>query len=113
MPSPDYFGWRTIVRYLPSGINHHHDQRLAGLYVSGELAVDPSNAGTTGLLDLPPVTGNLHCWIWLAYVPIFFSCQRNRHIAGRGKFTSGGTRGLKAGTPVVVGGGDVQLGCLG
>ncbi|STM58180.1 putative carbohydrate kinase [Escherichia coli] len=28
-------------RYLPSGINHHHDQRLAAYMLSGELAWIP------------------------------------------------------------------------
>lgn len=60
--------------------------------LSGELAVDPSNAGTTGLLDSnhPCLETCIAGYGWPA-CRYSFSCQRNRHIAGRGKFTSGGT----------------------
>ncbi|PHM72350.1 autoinducer-2 kinase [Xenorhabdus sp. KJ12.1] len=82
--------------------------------LSGELSVEPSNAGTTGMLDLasrdwhpnllemaglrsdilPPVreTGSL-----LGYITNKAAVEC----------------GLNSGTPVIMGGGDVQLGCLG
>ncbi|MDX5629703.1 MULTISPECIES: autoinducer-2 kinase [unclassified Brenneria] len=82
--------------------------------LSGELAVDPSNAGTTGLLDL--VTRD-----WKAGLlemaglrsDILSPVKETGSVLG--KVTAGAAEqcGLAAGTTVVVGGGDVQLGCLG
>ncbi len=40
--------------------------------LSGELAVDPSNAGTTGMLDLSPATGVRRCSTWPGCAPISF-----------------------------------------
>lgn len=59
--------------------------------LSGELAVDPSNAGTTGLLDLTTRDWKPALLDMAGLRADILSCQRNRHIAGRGKFTSGGT----------------------
>ncbi len=60
--------------------------------LSGELAVDPSNAGTTGLLDL--TTRNWKpALLDMAGLraDILSPVKETEHIAGRGKFTSGGT----------------------
>ncbi|MEN3755047.1 autoinducer-2 kinase [Mangrovibacter yixingensis] len=82
--------------------------------LSGELAVDPSNAGTTGLLDL--VTRD---WkpglLEMAGLrsDILSPVRETGSLLGVVTAESAVACGLKAGTPVVVGGGDVQLGCLG
>jgi sugar (pentulose or hexulose) kinase len=39
--------------------------------LSGWLAVDPSNAGTTGMLDLFTRDWRPSCWIWPDCAPIF------------------------------------------
>ncbi|MFP4880426.1 FGGY family carbohydrate kinase [Klebsiella pneumoniae] len=44
--------------------------------LSGELAVDPSNAGTTGMLDLFSRDGVRRCWIWPGCAPI--CCRRSK-----------------------------------
>ncbi|KYK77781.1 autoinducer kinase [Aggregatibacter actinomycetemcomitans serotype e str. SC936] len=82
--------------------------------LSGELAVEPSNAGTTGMLSL-----TTRQWS----PELLDMAGLNSDILTPVKET--GTRlgevtadvaqqtGLAQGTPVVVGGGDVQLGCIG
>lgn len=82
--------------------------------LSGELAVDPSNAGTTGLLDL-----KTRDWkpslLQMAGLrsDILSPVKETGTLLGRVTAQAAAQCGLKAGTPVVVGGGDVQLGCLG
>lgn len=82
--------------------------------LSGELAVDPSNAGTTGLLDL-----KTRDWkpslLQMAGLrsDILSPVKETGTLLGRVTAQAAALCGLKAGTPVVVGGGDVQLGCLG
>ncbi|WP_128177261.1 autoinducer-2 kinase [[Pantoea] beijingensis] len=82
--------------------------------LSGELAVDPSNAGTTGMLALS--TRNWHPELLdMAGLradilsPVAETGTRLGYITARAAETCG----LKAGTPVGMGGGDVQLGSLG
>ncbi|HCS1577564.1 TPA: carbohydrate kinase, partial [Shigella flexneri] len=82
--------------------------------LSGELAVDPSNAGTTGLLDL-----TTRAWkpalLDMAGLraDILSPVKETGTLLGVVSSQAAELCGLKAGTPVVVGGGDVQLGCLG
>ncbi|ATX62968.1 autoinducer-2 kinase [Yersinia hibernica] len=82
--------------------------------LSGELAVDPSNAGTTGMLDL--VTRN---WqpnlLEMAGLraDILSPVKETGSLLGQVTAQAAEECGLLAGTPVVMGGGDVQLGCLG
>ncbi|MBJ3592535.1 autoinducer-2 kinase [Salmonella enterica subsp. enterica serovar Saintpaul] len=82
--------------------------------LSGELAVDPSNAGTTGLIDLS--TRN---WkpslLQMAGLraDILSPVKETGTMLGRVTAAAAAQCGLQAGTPVVMGGGDVQLGCLG
>lgn len=47
--------------------------------LSGELAVDPSNAGTTGMLDLFSRDWRRRCWIWPGCAPI--CCRRSKRPA--------------------------------
>ncbi|PJG85434.1 autoinducer-2 kinase [Conservatibacter flavescens] len=85
-----------------------------GFMLSGELAVDPSNAGTTGMLNLTTrqwqpelldMAGLNSC--------ILPPVKETGTILGAVTKDVAQYTGLKTGTPVVVGGGDVQLGCLG
>ncbi len=59
-------------------------------------------------------TGVRRCWIWPGCAPI--CCRRSETGTLLGAVTEAAAQqrlGLRAGTPVVMGGGDVQLGCLG
>ncbi|MFC0227224.1 autoinducer-2 kinase [Serratia aquatilis] len=82
--------------------------------LSGELAVDPSNAGTTGLLDLETRDwrGGL---LEMAGLRSDMLSPVKETGTPLGQVTEKAAKlsGLKVGTPVIVGGGDVQLGCLG
>jgi len=82
--------------------------------LSGELAVDPSNAGTTGMLDL-----NTRDWrpalLDMAGLraDILSPVKETGTVLGAVTAEAAAQCGLREGTPVVMGGGDVQLGCLG
>lgn len=82
--------------------------------LSGELAVDPSNAGTTGMLDL-----NTRDWrpalLDMAGLraDLLSPVKETGTVLGRVTAQAAAQSGLREGTPVVMGGGDVQLGCLG
>ncbi|WP_312240148.1 autoinducer-2 kinase [Pantoea sp.] len=82
--------------------------------LSGELAVDPSNAGTTGMLDLatrdwrPELLAMAGLRADLLS-PVVETGSRLGYVTTQAAEASG----LKAGTPVGMGGGDVQLGTLG
>ena len=82
--------------------------------LTGVLAVEPSNASTTGLLDLrsrswdPSIAER--CGLRGDVLPpIAESGTRIGAVNARGAADTG----LAEGTPVVVGGGDCQLGCIG
>ncbi|MEQ4939052.1 FGGY family carbohydrate kinase, partial [Proteus terrae] len=82
--------------------------------LSGELAVDPSNAGTTGMLDLfsrdwRPALLDMAGLRADMLSPV----KETGTLLGAVTETAAHESGLRAGTPVVMGGGDVQLGCLG
>ncbi len=82
--------------------------------LTGVLAVEPSNGSTTGIFDLqkrawdPEIAEK--CGLRTDIFPAVTEC--GRVIA---KVTEKGSAdtGLAAGTPVVSGGGDAQLGCIG
>ncbi len=82
--------------------------------LSGWLAVDPSNAGTTGMLDL--FTRD-----WRAELldmaglraDLLSPVKETGSLLGEVTQQAAQECGLREGTPVVMGGGDVQLGCLG
>lgn len=82
--------------------------------LTGLLAVEPSNGSTTGLFDLKSRSWNpdiaRRCGIRTDIFPPVKECG-----TVMGKTTSGCTvaTGLPEGIPVVVGGGDAQLGCIG
>ncbi|MGJ0638954.1 autoinducer-2 kinase [Xenorhabdus bovienii] len=82
--------------------------------LSGELAVDPSNAGTTGMLDL--VSRNW-CPSLLEMAglrsDILSPVKETGTLLGYITGKAAAECGLNSGTPVIMGGGDVQLGCLG
>ncbi|XHN43544.1 Autoinducer-2 kinase [Lonepinella sp. MS14434] len=85
-----------------------------GFMLSGELAVEPSNAGTTGML-------NLHTRQWQPellemaglHSDILTPVKETGELLGYVQGNIAQQTGLKQGTPVIVGGGDVQLGCIG
>ncbi|EEW6411665.1 TPA: autoinducer-2 kinase [Escherichia coli] len=82
--------------------------------LSGELAVDPSNAGTTGLLDLTTRDWKPALLDMAGLrADILSPVKETGTLLGVVSSHAAELCGLKAGTPVVVGGGDVQLGCLG
>ncbi|MDF1608871.1 autoinducer-2 kinase [Hoeflea sp. YIM 152468] len=82
--------------------------------LSGEIAVEPSNAGTTGLMD--PTTRQ---WsdelIAKAGLPrdMFPDVVEPGSMIGRVTHKAAEESGLLQGTPVICGGGDVQMGALG
>ncbi|END8748355.1 autoinducer-2 kinase [Escherichia coli] len=79
-----------------------------------ELAVDPSNAGTTGLLDLTTRDWKPALLDMAGLrADILSPVKETGTLLGVVSSQAAELCGLKAGTPVVVGGGDVQLGCLG
>ncbi len=82
--------------------------------LSGELAVDPSNAGTTGMLDLAtrnwrPELLDMAGLRADMLSPVAETGTRLGYVTASAAELSG----LKAGTPVGMGGGDAQLGTLG
>ncbi|MDP8162028.1 autoinducer-2 kinase [Pasteurella skyensis] len=85
-----------------------------GFMLSGELAVEPSNAGTTGILDLQTRQWSTEL-LDLAGLNsnILPQVKETGEILGKVTSEIAEVTGLTQGTPVVVGGGDVQLGCVG
>lgn len=82
--------------------------------LSGELVVEPSNAGTTGILNLQ--TRNWQPDLLEAVglnSAILTAVKETGTLLGSVTAQAAAQTGLTVGTPVVVGGGDVQLGCVG
>lgn len=82
--------------------------------LSGEISSDPSNAGTAGIFSLQNRTWQS----WMAQKVevkccIYPECVESGTVIGEVNSKAADETGLKAGTPVVMGGGDVQLGCAG
>lgn len=82
--------------------------------LSGELVVEPSNAGTGGLIDLRSRRWSEDL-VALAGLDgsLLPPVVEPGTVVGRVGAAAAETTGLVVGTPVVAGGGDVQLGCLG
>lgn len=82
--------------------------------LTGVLAVEPSNGSTTGLLDLQTRTWDTDiaakCHLRTDIFPDVLECGS---IAGAVTAKGAAETGLAEGTPVVVGGGDCQLGTIG
>lgn len=82
--------------------------------LTGVLAVEPSNGSTTGLMDLQSRTWDVEiarrCNIREDIFPKVMECGS---IAGAVNAKGAADTGLLEGTPVVVGGGDCQLGTIG
>src|SRR5699024_12805817 len=82
--------------------------------LSGELAVDLSNAGTTGLLDLTTRDWKPALLDMAGLrADILSPVKETGTLLGVVSSQAAELCGLKAGTPVVGGGGDVQRGCPG
>ncbi|WP_314138921.1 autoinducer-2 kinase [Buttiauxella noackiae] len=82
--------------------------------LSGELAVDPSNAGTTGMLDLATRDWQPALMDMAGLrADILSPVKETGTVLGGVTQEASQHSGLLAGTPVVMGGGDVQLGCVG
>jgi len=83
--------------------------------LGAQIAVDPSNGGTTGLFDLKTRNWDLglakELGLNVDYLstPVFESGTQ----IGEVSLTAGQETGLKAGTAIVMGGGDAQLGTVG
>lgn len=82
--------------------------------LSGELATEPSNAGTTGLIGLTDHSP-LNDVLALAELPpdLFPRPVRTGDVVGRVTAAAAQETGLAPGTLVVAGGGDCQIGALG
>lgn len=82
--------------------------------LTGVLAVEPSNGSTTGLLDLQTRTWDTEiaakCNLRTDIFPDILECGS---ISGKVTAKGASETGLAEGTPVVVGGGDCQLGTIG
>lgn len=82
--------------------------------MTGVLAVEPSNGSTTGLFNLQSRTWDPtiaeRCGL---RTDIFPQVRENGLTAGATTFQCQEQTGLIQGTPVIVGGGDAQLGCIG
>lgn len=82
--------------------------------LSGVLAVEPSNASTSGLLNLNTrkwdKTIAERCGIKTNIFPPVKECGT---IVSKINKKSSNLTGLVIGTPIVIGGGDAQLGCIG
>ena len=82
--------------------------------LSGELAVEPSNAGTNGILNLATRQWAPEVLEMAGLNPdILTPVKETGTLLGSVLAQTAEQTGLKSGTPVVVGGGDVQLGCAG
>jgi len=88
--------------------------------LSGELASDPSNAGTSGIFSLEqrqflPGLGNFSAILAELAIPesLFPPSLETGIQLGVVTESAAKATGLKAGTPVMMGGGDVQLGAAG
>lgn len=82
--------------------------------MTGVLAVEPSNGSTTGLFNLQSRTWNPsiaeRCGLRTDIFPPVKECGS---MAGTTTRQCEAQTGLAEGTPVIVGGGDAQLGCIG
>lgn len=82
--------------------------------MTGVLAVEPSNGSTTGIFDLQKRTWDPsiaeRCGLRTDIFPEVYECGS---IAARVNEAGAKDTGLEPGTPVIVGGGDAQLGCVG
>ncbi|MHC6201883.1 autoinducer-2 kinase [Breznakiellaceae bacterium SP9] len=88
--------------------------RLSGGSDGGILAVEPSNGSTSGIFDLERRSWDKdiarRCGVRDDIFPEVAECGRLiAAVSAKGAAQSG----LAAGTPLVVGGGDAQLGCIG
>ncbi|OMQ25678.1 autoinducer-2 kinase [Serratia oryzae] len=82
--------------------------------LSGELAVEPSNAGTTGMLDLVSRSWRPELLDMAGLrADLLSPVKETGTLLGQVTAQTAQQTGLLCGTPVVMGGGDVQLGCLG
>jgi autoinducer 2 (AI-2) kinase len=82
--------------------------------MTGRLAVEPSNGSTSGLMDLKTRTWDPRIAERVGLRnDIFPEVKESGTIAGKVSAKGAQDTGLAEGTPVVVGGGDSQLGCIG
>lgn len=82
--------------------------------LSGSLACDPSNAGTAGMFSLKRRKWAPSHAVELGIPETLFPpCVESGTVIGNVDLVAAKATTLKTGTPVVMGGGDVQLGCAG
>ncbi len=104
-------GWRTTADIYRKAATITMISDWLAAKLSGELAVDLSNAGTTGMLDLFSRDWRPALLDMAGLRADMLSPVKETGTAGRRQRRR--SRAVRAGTPVVMGGGDVQLGCLG
>jgi len=80
----------------------------------GEIVSEPSNAGTAGIFDNAKRAwdGEIAARVGLKS-DIFPPCRESGEVIGEVGVRAQDESGLVKGTPVVLGGGDVQIGCVG
>jgi autoinducer 2 (AI-2) kinase len=82
--------------------------------LSGEIASDPSNAGTTGIFSLKTRQWSPDMTRTLGLRDDFFpQVYESGHVIGQVTASAAKDTGLAPHTPVVMGGGDAQLGSVG
>lgn len=85
-----------------------------GFMLTNELAVEPSNAGTTGIINLATRKWAPELLERAGLNPnILPTVKETGTLLGKVRADVAQLTGLAENTPVVVGGGDVQLGCIG
>ena len=108
-----------IKRHLPKIYEEAESMAMLSDWISVRLgapiAVDPSNGGTTGLFNLKTRSWDMEitqaCGLKeeLVSAPV----HESGSIIGKVSSEAAEETGLKAGIPIVMGGGDVQLGTVG
>jgi len=107
-----------LKQYRPDVYNDIHSISMisdwVGYKLCGQIAVDPSNAGTTGMLDLKSRLWDAEILVQAGLKPdILPPVLETGTVLELVSAEAANETGLSAGTPYVMGGGDVQLGCLG
>ena len=108
-----------LKRHQPEIYQKTHKVAMLSDWVAVRLgapvAVDPSNGGTTGLFNLktrrwdPEIAESCGLRIDLLNAPVFEAGTKYGAVSA----AAAQITGLKAGTPIVMGGGDAQLGTIG
>lgn len=107
-----------VKEHLPAVYDNTHAVTMLSDWVikrlSGEIASDPSNAGTTGIFSLKTRQWSPDMTRTLGLRDDFFpQVYESGHVIGQVTASAAKDTGLAPHTPVVMGGGDAQLGSVG